>query len=273
MSVQKVCETCGSGFLVKAARADTARWCSKACQRNKVEKVCQQCGTGFTVPNRRSDEVKFCSVACKTEAGWALLKCCVCGAAVRRKKSDNSKSVRIHCSRACFHASRVGTPRSAAPKVRVRKSCETCASDFWVIASRKDKARWCSRKCQSASPEFRAECSEKQSGPKAWRWKGGAYLLKSGYFKGKTRRRGVLKTTYSHREIVLAELLKADPTHPFIEGAWLSSKIEVHHIDRNRTNNDLSNLLAVTKPAHARIHNHNEKPLPGECWPPDPSSW
>lgn len=36
---------------------------------------------------------------------------------------------------------------------------------------------------------------------------------------------------------------------------YLKSKIEVHHIDFNHNNNDISNLLPLTKSEHVRLHN------------------
>jgi hypothetical protein len=120
---------------------------------------------------------------------------------------------------------------------------------------------------------WKAECSERQSGAKHWRWAGGDRALKTGYIRNKRQVLGTTYVTYPHRVVLSDALMKADPKHPFIEGDRLSSKIDVHHIDRDRTNNSLSNLLAVTKLAHARIHHQNERPLPGECWPPDPLIW
>lgn len=37
-------------------------------------------------------------------------------------------------------------------------------------------------------------------------------------------------------------------------GRYLDKNEEVHHIDYNKMNNDISNLLLVTKTEHRRIH-------------------
>lgn len=240
-----------------------------------IHKVCKCCGREFTVPRRRSDEVKFCSRACTFEVAWVLHECRHCGVAVRRRKSDMTRSVYCYCSKACYFKASVGTPKRTAlgDAGKIRKACEMCGLLFLVPQARKNSARWCSTKCQGLSPAWKAECSERQAGAKHWRWSGGDRTQKTGYVRHKKQVLGATTVTYPHREVITLALLKADPTHAFIEAGRLNSKIEVHHIDRDRSNNSLSNLLAVTRAAHARIHHQNQKPMPGECWPPNPPSW
>jgi hypothetical protein len=48
--------------------------------------------------------------------------------------------------------------------------------------------------------------------------------------------------------------------------AYLRPEIQVHHIDLNRSNNSITNLIAVTVSAHRAIHNGN-KPKAGSYWP------
>ena len=242
-----------------------------------VVKKCEHCGNSFTTPARRSETVKYCSRACKTKAGWETVKCETCGASYKRKKSAGSRSVKNYCSAACYHVARVGVPIPRKTRVRYYRVCETCHKEFKVTQTRKDTARWCSRECQKASPTFKAECSEKQQGDKHWRWSGGLYKTHEGYIRHKRKVDGMETHAFNHRVVLLSAMLQAVPNHPFIievDGERkLNSDIEVHHIDRNRSNNALENLLAVTKFAHAQIHHHNRKPKPYECWPENPSRW
>lgn len=245
-----------------------------------ILKICEKCGTGFSIPNRRSDQVKFCSRACKTASGWVALVCARCGAAFKRKKSDTSRSryKTFYCSTRCTAASRLGSKYAVDPNApRYYRTCEVCAVQFQVTMTRKDTARFCSRACQSNSPEFRKEMSESQIGVKHWRWSGGEYKGKSGYVRTKTKRLGLEDARFSHRFVVEKAMLASVPEHPFliiVDGnKKLNPEIEVHHIDRDRANNKLSNLLAVTKYAHSQIHHRNRKPELWECWPPNPSRW
>lgn len=90
------------------------------------------------------------------------------------------------------------------------------------------------------SDEHRAKLAAAKRGrrgPESNRWRGGHEI--GGYVQvggGSSRR-------YVHRE--LAEKLL---------GRALSSDEHVHHIDRNRKNNSLDNLLVLSSAAHTRLH-------------------
>lgn len=243
-----------------------------------VEKECQSCGAKFSTPNRRSETVKFCSLDCKQNAGWVSRKCHHCKKTFQRKKSDLKRSGRFFCSRKCYHANAIGKPNVGRPKVEwVRKVCETCSTPFDVVPSRKDKAKYCSAKCQHLNPAWREANSKSQQAEKSWRWSGGKYQTKDGYIRLKKSVSGKERFDFSHRRTILDAMIKQCPDHPFLKVVRgeirLRTEIEVHHIDRDRGNNRLSNLLAITKAAHARIHHKNQKPSPTECWPPNPATW
>lgn len=243
-----------------------------------VAKICGHCSRDFFTPNRRHETVKYCSRDCKTAAGWEEIACPVCATSFKRKKSDGKRSEVKYCSPACYRATLLGRSNKVpADAPRYYKVCETCSKDFRVTETRKDSARWCSRECQKFSPTFKSECSEVQQGDKSWRWTGGTYQNKHGYVRSKQKVNGVETAKMTHREIVLELMLISDPSHPFILEVGgmrkLDSLIEVHHIDRDRSNNAPSNLLAVTKFAHSQIHHRNRKPDPWECWPSNPDRW
>lgn len=242
-----------------------------------VQKVCQKCGVNFSVPLRRSDEVKYCSRDCKTEAGYATVACACCGVEVKRKLSE-IRGQAVYCSTDCYNKTKKGRKHKVDPaQPRYFKNCEVCSKEFRVTLTRKDTARFCSRECQSNSPEWRKQASEVQQGEKHWRWSGGKYLTHQGYIRHKRKVLGQESATFNHRIVMQEALLQADPNHPFlmkVDGkVKLSSDVEVHHIDRDRANNELSNLLIVTKMAHAKIHHFNTKPKENECWPPNPTNW
>lgn len=239
-----------------------------------IIKVCENCAKEFSVPNRRSEQVRFCSIPCKAESGNKSVECTVCKEIFSCKLHEDRK----YCSRTCFHASARGAKHAIDPNAQMHyKDCEVCGKNFRVTLTRKDTARWCSRKCQSASPEFRAERSAQTQGDKHWRWAGGLYKNHGGYIRHKRKCLGDESVTLNHRATVFAAMIIDSPNHPFlvsVDGVFkLSPNIEVHHIDRNRSNNALSNLLAVTKLAHAQIHHRNKKPEPWECWPSNPIAW
>lgn len=239
-----------------------------------VLKVCQCCSKEFSTPNRRSEQVKFCSLKCKTKAGQKTVKCVACKSMFTCKLHEDKK----FCSRSCFHEFSKGRKHLVDPdRPRYYKNCEVCGNQFRVTLTRKDTARFCSVKCRSISPELRIEISERMQGEKHWRWAGGERENSRGYIRHKRKVLGTEKVMFNHRAVILAALLESEPNHPFlitVDGVVkLDPNIEVHHIDRNRTNNELSNLLAVTKMAHSNIHHKNLKPKPWECYPRDPLVW
>lgn len=233
-----------------------------------VEKICGHCATPFLVPSRRSETVKFCSVECKSNAKRVTLSCAGCGGSFERPKHLATAK---YCSGDCFHSAAKGVaqrPRSE----RYYRTCEACAVSFRVTLTRKDTARFCSRTCQYQSPAYREEMSDVQRGEKHWRWTGGLYKGGRGYVRIKGHKLAAQRFQLAHRLVVETAMLEMEPNHPFlieVEGKKrLNPKIDVHHIDQNRSNNAFANLLAVTKRAHARIHSKNViMPEPWECWP------
>jgi transcription elongation factor Elf1 len=235
-----------------------------------VLKVCGHCERSFSVPFRRHETVKFCSVECKNNAKRVTLVCAGCGGSFERRRYEAAAK---YCSDACFHSAMVGATYDVGGRQRYHRACEVCGVEFRVTMTRKDTARFCSRACQSSSPTFRAEMSATQTGEKHWRWAGGLYRRGTGYVRERGQNIGSATFRFEHRLVIERALLAAEPNHPFLidtDGVKrLDPTIEVHHLDHDRSNNAFSNLLAVTKHAHAQIHHRNRKPDPWECWPND----
>lgn len=232
-----------------------------------VKKVCDQCQKPFSVPPRRADPVRFCSRECNSKAKRHTVICAGCGGSFERVRSDNFTK---YCSNACYHTASKGVPRGVKGP-RYYRTCEVCTNEFQVTLTRKDTARFCSRSCQSKSAAFRSEMAATQSGEKSWRWSGGRYQFKSGYVRERGAGLDAKRTNLEHRLVIERAMLEKEPNHPFliaVDGVKkLDPKIEVHHVDRDRSHNAFSNLLAVTKRAHAQIHHRNRKPEKWECWP------
>lgn len=233
-----------------------------------VQKTCGHCATPFLVPPRRSETVKFCSLECKTKGKRVTLTCAACSSSFERVRSSR---VAKYCSTDCYHSATKGAPLNVQGRERHYQTCEVCAASFRVTFTRIGTARFCSRICQSKSAAFRKEASEAQRGEKSWRWAGGLYQGRQGYVRVKGQRLDARKFHLAHRLVVEKAMIEMAPNHPFLieEGGRkvLSREIEVHHIDRDRSNNAFGNLLAVTKLAHARLHHKNRTPKPWECWP------
>jgi hypothetical protein len=139
--------------------------------------------------------------------------------------------------------------------------------------------KFCSRKCMFENEAWREDAGAKTRGEKHYKWRGDRVVSSRGYvYKYVTGSTTRSRRTVEHRIIALAALVASNDTHHFlvrdVKGELVfRPEIEVHHIDRDRGNNKLSNLLIVTRYAHKLIHNCGRKPDPWECWPPDPAVW
>lgn len=137
----------------------------------------------------------------------------------------------------------------SAPKMV--KTCEMCAVEFRVKPSHFAKRKTCSKTCDglrkkrmytgTGNPNFG------NTGEKCAVWKGGRRLSNYGYVllhkpeHPNSRPDGYI---FEHRYLMSKAL-----------GRPLRSDEIVHHIDGDKTNNDLSNLEITTLPDHTREHN------------------
>ena len=238
---------------------------------------CVECGVDFSVKPYMAETRKFCSTACKNKNGRLTLTCERCNQPFWVFKSAVEYQSKRFCSMVCRKAVMAAKPKPPK-KTRdpVFKICKTCNVEFRVPPCRKEKALYCSQRCKGSDPAYKLVSSVAQRGEKSARFKGGSVSAR-GYMKTKEWGEDAPVHTFAHRVIVAYALSAENSSHPFlttIDGLTrLRPEIHVHHIDRNKLNNDLSNLLAVTASAHIRLHKSGRKPDPWECWPSNPTNW
>lgn len=115
----------------------------------------------------------------------------------------------------------------------MEKNCSVCGSLFKIYWNRVKTAKYCSIKCKAEKQ--RNTPKEKQGA-----WKGGRHKMPSGYIR--VRENG--KYYYEHRLIAEKKILKRK----------LKKNEVVHHIDGNRENNSVKNLVVMIKNEHDRLH-------------------
>ncbi len=125
-----------------------------------------------------------------------------------------------YCSRNCYHA--------ASKKPDIIRKCEYCGKEFVVARNHKDK-KFCDLKCSCAYKRARARVATIGS-------KGYKYV----WFSDGS----------------------CQPEHRYIMERELGRKLEtdeiVHHIDGNRTNNEISNLAVMAWGEHSSVHRKQE---------------
>lgn len=144
--------------------------------------------------------------------------------------------------------------------MKVEKVCENCKQSFLVELYRKDKARFCSVVCRSKvvmsclnywkgktrSAEDRAKISKSTSKENHYRWAGNerkdseGYVFVRAYDHPHKNHKGMIR---KHKEAMENYL-----------GCIVPREWEIHHIDKNKENNNLSNLMLFkSKSAHRRF--------------------
>jgi len=138
------------------------------------------------------------------------------------------------CSPRCYFNSLIGKERREYNTVRYNKTCKGCEKTFRVNYCRRFQ-KFCSQ-----------ECSQKyHRGKNSYKWKGGEIDDGHGYVRVKKRNHPYCSNhgyVHKHR-LVMEERL----------GRYLKPEEEVHHLDGNKKNNKISNLLLCKNGEHQKI--------------------
>lgn len=192
-------------------------------------------------------------------------KCETCGKEFERYLSPRSKHA--YCSKECY-------AKSIKPKNAILVKCEVCGKEFLRAPSVIKGHILCSKECfvefqrktihvkcdycgkeLTRSPSLLHEhnfCNPQCIGK--WNSKNRLREKAANYRTGTTTRNGYILelknderysgTHISQHRLVMEKHL----------GRNLSKDEVVHHIDKNKSNNNIENLMLLTKSDHARIH-------------------
>ena len=194
----------------------------------KIEKVCVTCGKSFSVWPNRADSAKTCSQPCR--------------GVLIAKQYENA---------------------------RAKKICPACNGEFSVPQCHSERVICCSVECS-----LKVRKHSPPSGVDHYKWRGGRtyhtdwYLYVTVSDDHPFQSHG--KYVFEHRVVMESWMKNVAPNHGFLveHGGqmYLHPDIVVHHINENRRDNRITNLLACTEAAHRSIHN-GQPPMQGEVWP------
>jgi len=267
--MHKQCKYCGKIFYVHPSRTHK-EYCSQKCWRASklISKTCAICGKEFRVLRSIADRYNACSLECRRK--FTLYKKCeICGKIFRAEHPR-----RRHCSKECRWEAETGKKRwEYAPKIKL--VCKQCNKIFYAWPSRTQK--YCSRLCAGEAKrgegninykakscficaycqkEFRVNpsqvakgrtkhCSQSCQIKDRWgkgnpNWQGGKSFEPYGpEFNQKLKEQIRLRDGEKCR-------LCGEPAN--------DRCLDVHHIDYDKTNNKLENLITLCFRCHVKTN-------------------
>ena len=152
------------------------------------------------------------------------VKCKQCDSDFYVKLSHQKLGYGIYCSTKC---------RGEGSRTGKLVNCSMCNKDVWKtprdLKRSKSEKLFCSKSCQT---KWRNELF---SGENHTNWQGGEYIYRDKQLK-------------SNRAKICVKCKNDDVRI-----------LDVHHIDENRKNQDLENLVWLCRNCHFLVHNYNEK--------------
>lgn len=261
---------CGIEKIVNGQSVKKGKTKSCGCYRDekksltstKVELICQYCNQKFNISPCHSNQ-KFCSVKCKANSTYQKRKCLIC----EKEFILSKKSKKLYCSQKCANIPKIEKLKERA--CRKKYTCNNCGIENNVLLSikRKDfKFLFCSITCKV---EYRKKnkkieclfCKDEflpiRSTIKfcskncAYEWRKCKTKLNPGSWLENGYR--VIYTSdgkgiKEHRK-VMEEYL----------GRELKKSEAVHHINGNKEDNRIENLMIMTHSEHSKLHREKDK--------------
>lgn len=125
-----------------------------------------------------------------------------------------------------------------------------------------DRRKFCSNECREANEAYQRDKSQRYFGAGNPSWKGGRHQRLDGYVYRLVGAEHPFSTAdgylLEHRAVIEKWLRETEPNGKRLirlgEKLYLSPDWHVHHIDEDRSNNRLENLMCVTPEEHRKIH-------------------
>lgn len=197
-----------------------------------LELVCQQCGEKFIIsPSRK--KCRYCSENCKEYARYVSRTCKWCS----REFLTTRKNQQKYCSKFCrSERNRARLREKYRQSPYISKLCAWCKQEFHT---KEKSARFCSKICISAWQ------SETKRGKNSPNWKGGtSFEPYPPEFNKQLKREIRKRDKYCCR---ICGMTQKEHKMRY------KRQLCVHHIDSDKTNNNMNNLVTLCDSCHSRI--------------------
>lgn len=264
---KRKCKFCGRVFKPKG---NIRKFCSHQCyarwlkenvpahlEKTQFEKtlkmeskICENCGKKFYRPRDKNgylysngmwSRYRFCSLKCAGAAKKEkriTVKCAIYGKEFRMPKCREGliKTCSKECQRQYLFGYIVKRGKENPKHKRIKVECRVCGKKFEIRPSRKGIIVCCSRECRMV---LRARYLSGENNP-LWN-NGSSYEPYGKEFNNKLKEQVRKRDNYACRECGYAQ-------------GQLGYKLPVHHIDYDKTNNGLGNLISLCKSCHAQTN-------------------
>ena len=230
MPVKHECPQCLKIFFTKPYRLKSEHFCSKKCHNEKMRRganvICKICGDKFYVRNSKIGSRLYCSRECDSIAKTKsiLRQCKTCDSEFYSTPSQVKLGKGKYCSRKCTPLYR---PNDGT-KFGKDEPCFICNKMVYRPPYLIGVKKFCSRECMTEAAKRKV------------------FKLNKNFKNGRS---------FFYRQT----LENRDKPCTLCEG--MGRNRQLHHIDGNPFNNDLSNLIRLCGSCHTRIHVLNRQGL------------
>lgn len=139
-------------------------------QKNQSSVTCAHCGVQYFVKASRAKSARFCSRACKHKADSLAMSGRPMPVGCRQEKPW--PHTRLRPAKKCGHLARAGRTYCQSCRAKfysevISKNCASCGTAFFVSPSESKKYKCCSLKCRNL------QISKRQKGSNSHLWRGG----------------------------------------------------------------------------------------------------